>query len=297
MLLRSVVGALVLLLSFQLALNFWQPEADQTLTYSQGNTIRAQRTIYGAGGQSVVFLGSSLTVTLQRYLEQPGVCCLALAGMGVSDGLIILERLKLKPALLLVEIGRLQRKPNRVFLAELLNPPMFELRKYCTAFRHGYQPANLFVPRMERLFKPVAQPEAVDAPRPRRRNPVPSDVEVSRTLDDQRHEVDEAIQNLSDYKEPLDRLRRNGVRVVFYEVPEYRIFTDSEHARRLREAIRQMYPEPAYGWIPIDTGDDYYTYDDQHLCDDDAYAYARYLLHQVRLRGGVEVKALPAYSE
>jgi hypothetical protein len=281
---KSILGALLLLIAYEANLRLWPPRGNQTLTYSQGNLIRAQRQIYGAHSGKVMFLGSSLTVTLEPYLQRGNASCLALAGMGVRDGLRILEHMHSRPPLLMIEINRLQRQPNQEFLQSLLASPFFEMRGASRALRHEYQPANLFVPWLEQTFQ--LAPRELDpdpSPRPRRRLP-PQLNNLSRTLEQHQREIEDGLRDLPGWSPSLQELRGQGVPIAFYEIPEVAAHTQSSAAEQLRQQLRGTFPSPLFGWVPLDRSDSYYTYDGQHLCDDDAYAYARYLLGQIEGR-------------
>lgn len=283
---KSFLTAFLLFAAYQVLLWVVQPVGNHTLRglqgmiFADGNIIRAERYLYGTQQDSPVLLGSSLTQVLESSLPEPDIFSLAMPGMGVYDGLAVLERARSHPRLVLVEINMLQREPNKELLAEILSPELSWLRRYCSAARQEYQPANLFVPRLEAATRGswVKPPERFTA------QPLASDHHHQPGSDHGRidaveEDVDDAIRLLPELEA---RLKRIGSPVAFYQLPEYPEVTRSPALRRLREEIEKRFGEPVYMFPDTD----YCTSDGAHLIFGDAFACSYYLKEYVHRRCG-----------
>lgn len=283
---KSLSVAFGLLLTYQAWLNWARPRGTETLTFSQGNFVRAQRFVHERRNYQILFCGSSLTFACERFMvreDSDEIGCLALVALGARDGLEMIERTGKRPRLLLLEINHFDRAPNRVFLEELLRPGVYHLRGTFSALRHGYQPGNLLIPWLQRGCRPEPAPVPQE-PLPRAPEDEIPPTEPSRRSPAEVEEVFRAgIRELPGLYQRTEKLRAAGVRIGFYEIPEHPDVRGSAAMQKLRDAVSAQFPEADYGALIRDTQNVYYT-DSEHLRDRDGRAFAYFLLQQARAR-------------
>lgn len=285
---KALIMAILLLLGYEAWLKWAQPFGGETLTFSQGNFIRAQQFVHGFKNHKVLYCGSSLSWPMTAYLTQQDpkeVCCLGFVGFGARDGLEIVERSGARPGLIMLEMNHLERRPEKAFHKDLFNPLLHFARNHFSALRHGFQPATMLVVGHERGFKVDTAPNPQEA-RPRLpEDPIPEPVEAHREPAEVEKTSQEIVEALTDVRTQVERLESRGIVFGFYEVPEHPDVTASPALQRVRDALKEAFPEREYGALVRDPVTKYYICGDgEHLQQEDAGAFAYFLLEEARLR-------------
>lgn len=279
MIVRSVLVAAVAFLLWSITIGFLPEDLGWEQPIWNENLSLGQDFLYtdSPGANDIVVLGSSLSALLPLdTLAGRRVYRLSLSGMGVQDGLRILESLPEAPALVLVETNLIVKPPNEDFGNALLSPASRELKRYLPAMRQRNQPVTVLMgslfylkngPPAERL--PVVLPE-----RP-----------INEFMLDRRREeyavvipAEKLEENLRSLHGRLDRLAASGdSRIALFEMPVHPDLCLSPRAEGLREGLREVFSgSSALLLLEPDCGT-YRTTDGHHLNPSSAAAYSRRL--------------------
>lgn len=283
---KSFATTVILLSLYQAWLWWAQPIGETTLRgrhnmiYVDGNIIRAQRFIHGRHDQPIVFVGTSLTATLEPYLSDPDVACLGMPGMGAMDGLMVIEGSGAHPQLVMIEVNHLQRGPSEELHEEVMQPGLFWLHDRFSATLHEYQPANLLVPRLDAARRGERfLPRPVLAAHPLSAGHFHHPGDNRGRYDWLGLDVENSIERLPEVYQLAKRL---NVPLGLYLLPEHRDVNRAPEIKRLCEAAEKCFQQP----VVMCPDDQMCTSDGQHLAEEDASACAYTLLQYARKRVG-----------
>lgn len=281
---RSFATTVILLSLYQAWLWWAQPIGEHTLRglhnmiFADGNIIRAQRYIHGRHDQPIVFVGTSLTATLEPYLSDPDVACLGMPGMSAVDGLLVIERSGAHPQLVMIEVNLLHREPSKDLHDEVMQPGFFWLHQRFSATLHEYQPANLLVPRLDAARRgELLQPRPVLPAHPLTAGHIHQPSYTRGRYDMLQHDVERSIAKLPEVYQLAQRLK---VPLGLYLLPEHRDINRAPALKQLCEAAEKCFQQP----VVICPDDQMCTADGQHLAEEDASACAYLLLQYARKR-------------
>ena len=281
---KSFATAGLLLVLYQVWLWWAQPIGEHTLRglhnmiFADGNIIRAQRYIHGRHDQPIVFVGSSLTATLEPYLSDPDTACLGMPGMSAMDGLLVIERSGAHPKLVMIEANLLQRNPSKDLLDEVMQPGFFWLHDHFSATLHEFQPANLLVPRLDAARRGERlQPRPVIAAHPLPEGHTHQQNDNKGRYDGLNIDVEDSIAHLPEVFRLAQRLRAP---IGLYLLPEHQDVNRSPEMARLRQAVEDCFQLP----VLVHPDQQMCTIDGQHLAEEDACACADFLLQYARKR-------------
>lgn len=248
------------------------------------NTSLGQDFLYGdpLGEEDIVVLGSSLSALLPLdSITGRRVRRLALSGMGVRDGLAILESMAKGPAMVLIETNLITKAPNDEFSKALLSPVPRELGRYFPAMRQRNQPVTVLMGGLFYLKN--------GAPADRRPVIVPERPINQFMLDQRRAEyaevipADELSLSLQSLRLRLERLAsRTGTKVVLFEMPVHPDLCESDRAEGIRKEIGKVFAEDDFSLFLAPDCTVYRTSDGHHLTQASAMQYARFLDGRVR---------------
>src|SRR5690606_41372033 len=143
------ITALVLLLLHALVVYLYPISSTQYAL--QGNTIKAQQFIYG-GAQENIIIGSSLSNRLVMDSLQ-GMSNLSFSGMGIFDGLSILNHSDVTPRIVFIETNIMSRGENEHFTSYVNSPLLSPVKEAIPSLRDEYQPIGRLGPLIISTFK------------------------------------------------------------------------------------------------------------------------------------------------
>lgn len=156
---KSLITALVLLLLHALVVYLYPISSTQYAL--QGNTIKAQQFIYG-GAQENIIIGSSLSNRLVMDSLQ-GMSNLSFSGMGIFDGLSILNHSDVTPRIVFIETNIMSRGENEHFTSYVNSPILSPVKEAIPSLRDEYQPIGMLGQLIISTFKKdMAGQEVID---------------------------------------------------------------------------------------------------------------------------------------
>ncbi|MCW6052140.1 hypothetical protein K4039_19090 [Lyngbya sp. CCAP 1446/10] len=262
----------------------------------QSNTIKAQRYIYNQKSDlEMVLVGSSITARINPEYISPHAVSLAMLGMSSQTGLQIIEREKVKPKLLLVELSETilkgeKYKPSQDFIENIYQPLFYWIRLHFPMFRQEYQPVNSIVQSLIKagtkekkvLFRFLEEADSTQ-------KSIDSELIeklIQQQIQAKKYPMSQGVKNAiteeSEYiKNKIHKLKNVGVRVVLMDVPNEQRVKDTILEKQLRELFRDLFPENIYEWLPEPPSREWKTNDGIHLVTSSAKEYANFLRTQL----------------
>jgi hypothetical protein len=261
----------------------------------QSNTIKAQRYIYNQkSDREIVLVGSSITARLDPEYISPQAVSLALLGMSSPTGLQIIEREKVKPKLLLVELSETilkgeNYKVSQDFIGNLYQPLFYFIRLQFPMFRQEYQPLLSII---QSLIKATTKENKIsfrfleEARSTQQIDPELIEKLIQQQIQAKKNTMSEGVKNAiteeSEYiKTKITQLKNAGVRVVLMDVPNEQRVKDTIMEKQLRELFRDIFPENIYEWLPEPPSREWKTNDGIHLVKSSAKEYANFVRAQL----------------
>ncbi len=259
---------------------------------SQSNTIKAQRYIYNhQSDRKMVLVGSSITARINPEYISSHAVSLAMVGMSPQTGLEIVEREKVKPHLLLIELNNTIQKTRKGklttdFVENLYHPFFYFIRLYFPIFRQEYQPVSTLVQFLIKAFtnedrvlfrfleegksqKRLLYPELIE-------KLIIQEIQAgSYPISKQAQKV---IEEESEYiKTQIKKFKNEGVRVILMDIPREKRVQDTIREKQVRELFRELFPKDIYEWMPEPPSREWKTNDGVHLVTSSAKEYASFL--------------------
>jgi len=254
-----------------------------------GNIIAAEEIIYKSNTPHTVVVGSSLAARLNSEMFSGDVFMLSFSGKSVFDGLSILEKSKLAPRVLLVEINVLTRPRDDSFIDPLFQQPFYTLKRYLPALRERNRPLTDLkraILETRRLLFKRNKKENTDSPKKssvRLGKEVDSSYKTpmfDRMLEMQvisqksipdKHTTEDIMKEL---KLRVDVLMSRGSKVVLFEMPTHPSLCNSPQTIHMRAAINDTFTNNQYLILPPPNCSDFSTTDGIHLPLPEAKRYA-----------------------
>ncbi|MCC3406164.1 MAG: hypothetical protein JGK17_11340 [Microcoleus sp. PH2017_10_PVI_O_A] len=262
----------------------------------QSNTIKAQRYIYHQKSErEIVLVGSSITARLDPEYISPQAVSLALLGMSSPTGLQIIEREKVKPKILLVELSETilkgeKYKASQDFIGNLYQPLFYFIRLQFPMFRQEYQPLSSII---QSSIKAVTNEKKVSFRFLEEANSTQKQIDpglieklIRQQIQTKKNPISEGVKNAiieeSEYiKTKITQLKNAGVRVILMDVPNEQRVKDTIVEKQLRELLRDIFPENIYEWLPEPPSREWKTNDGIHLVTSSAKEYANFVRTQL----------------
>lgn len=259
---------------------------------SQSNTIKAQRYIYNhQSDRKMVLVGSSITARINPEYISSHAVSLAMVGMSTQTGLEIVEREKVKPHLLLIELNNTIQKTRKGklttdFLENVYHPFFYFIRLYFPIFRQEYQPVSTLVQFLIKAFTTEDQVlfRFLEEGKSKKRLLYPELIEKliiqqiqagSYPISEQAKKV---IEEESEYiKTQIKKFKNEGVRVIIMDIPREKRVQDTIMEKQVRELFRELFPKDIYEWMPEPPSREWKTNDGVHLVTSSAKEYASFL--------------------
>jgi hypothetical protein len=257
---------------------------------SSENIIAAEEIIYKSNTPHTVVVGSSLAARLTSEMFSGDVFNLSFRGKSVFDGLSILEKSKLVPRVLLVEINVLTRPRDDSFIDPLFQQPFYTLKRYLPALRERNRPLTdlkrVILETRRLLLKRNKEEENTDSPK---KSSVRLDKEVDssnknplfdrmlemavisqKSIPD-KHTTEDIMEEL---KLRVDVLMSRGSKVVLFEMPMHPLLCNSPQTIHMRAAVHDTFTNDQYLILPPPNCSDFSTTDGSHLPLPEAKRYA-----------------------
>ena len=256
----------------------------EPLNQNHGNIIAEQEFLFDKSGTADrLIVGSSLAYRMRNSMLPDNYWNLSRAGGSPFQGLQLIEQAGSKPNLVLIEINVLDRE------------------------HHGgateVNPVDMFVKRAlpitQKKYQPVAYAlnlgyQFLQADRFRQSGPVGGRaMEAMERLQLQLYSVDLTedagfVATLNQLEKVASRLRKDNVRVVFFEMPVSPRLADLARARSIRQMVRKRFPEPEYRHLDLPDCGNFQTTDGVHLDVESAQRMFEYLDRQFQLTQSVD---------
>jgi hypothetical protein len=273
---KSIAAALVMIGMYHLALPHLSHKFYQILGQQRSNYLRAQRYVYDVPRETKVIVGSSMSETLNDEALGSGYFKLTLAGGSIFTSLDIVHRSGKKPPLVLIETNVLGRDSDKELLHDLFSPGLYELRRHSAIFREEGRPANFVGGIAEACVRRTCE---ITAGILYGKKPQNAWARVE-NLPPELHEKLLRIEREGwDFKPPpemqkkqtdqlgeyVDKLTRDGVLCVLFEMPLDSSLSNLNSPRLWRQAMNERFPREKYHWITFDRSRNYETRDGIHL--------------------------------
>ena len=243
----------------------------------------------------MVLVGSSISARLNPDDISDRAVSLAMLGMSSQTGLEIVEKQKIKPNLLLIELNdtiqkRRSDKLNTEFIRNLYHPIFYWIRFHLPIFRQEYQPVSTIV---KPLIKALTNEDKVLFRFLEEENSTnkPIDAELIENLIQQQiqtkdYPVSEGSRKViaEEYeymKTQIKKFKNEGVRVILMDIPNEKRVKETIMEKQLRELFRELFPKDIYEWIPEPPSRDWKTNDGIHLVTSSAKEYGNFLRTQI----------------
>jgi hypothetical protein len=262
----------------------------------QSNTIKAQRYIYNPKSErEMVLVGSSITARIDPEYISPHAVSLAMLGMSSQIGLEIVEREKVKPSLLLIELSDTilkgkSFKPHQEFIKNLYHPIFYLIRLYIPMFRAEYQPVSNLAQFLIKIvtndrkvsFRFLEQGNSTERPTSSAVIENLIQQQIQAKINPISEGVKRAIfEETKDVKIKIQKFKNEGVRVILMNIPNEKRIEDTIGDKQLRELFRELFPKDVYEWMPEPPSGEWKTNDGIHLVTSSAKEYANFLRTQL----------------
>jgi len=251
----------------------------------QENTVKAQTFIYDENAQNVI-VGSSLSNRLIMD-SLPEFYNLSFAGLSVFDGLYLMSFHEKKPKNIFIEMNVIQRVEDENFLTYVNSPILGPLKKQVPSLRDGYQPVGILGENLIRSIK--GESNQNDLQQNKAEGGQTDNSVFNRLLDHEIKQYSETLdkefmtERFEQLKTALDKLKANGINILFFEMPVNAKLCDLPRPRIIREFFLTYFPANEYQYITIPDCHDYKTTDGVHLAGEEALKYTKYFKDQAKV--------------
>jgi hypothetical protein len=273
-----------------IAPNWW----NATQNTEQENIVKAQSFIYDQKTTpNYVIVGSSLS---ERIVQDslPGVFNLAFGGLSIYDGLSLLTHKKALPKVVLIEMNLVFRKENKNFTSSLFSPLTYYPKMKIKALRDEKEPIavcgkiimnSIYAAKnyiRETTFSKKkniinAKPVIIGSSK------ILSNKMIRETYISFFHlpKNEEVTYNFTELKKYTDQLKKENVKLIFFEMPIDRHLENLPLTVFIRKQFYTNFPKSEYQYIPLPSWDYIDTFDGQHLSEQAAIRYTKYLRDQL----------------
>jgi hypothetical protein len=294
--LRSFVATFFFLSIYQVLIITHFVKPSNGMHQWQNNLIRLQRYAYqDFSNLNLVIVGSSIANNLPASDIGSSVINLAMSGGCAQTGIESVARKSSKPTILLIEVNEtINRKVDEQVIHSIYNPFVYNLRLYIPMLREEYQPVSTLSPKFFSLVNKLMNLARL-VNKPKTSLPVISennrDNKLSNTLINQAvekyttplSETEKTLfkQEAEQIKLQISKLKKDGVRVVLFDVPRDPRLQATVQGKQLKALVKEMFPVSNYEWLPEPAPRDWITYDGVHLVTSEAKDYTVFLKNQL----------------
>lgn len=280
---KTLIVAAALVTVYALVIPRVVPKWNSWQSQQQSNTILAQRFLYDDVAYDAVIVGSSLSNRLDRDTLPASIANLGFGGLGITDGLHIVERRGYAPPVVAIEMNVAFKQPDNGFHTSVLSPVFYWMRKCVAATRDEYQPIGILKgwasARSEAKKKAFGKAPLTVAEH---------DAIFDKMLELQREQRGKAPDPealdmvMKEVKRVTDELEKKGARIMLFEMPIHPDLVGMAEPVAIRAAFSKYFPQGRYHWIPSPYAHGFNTTDGLHLDEESAARYTAYLRDALR---------------
>lgn len=282
----------------------------------QSNLIEGENYLYSESpSPRLILVGSSTVHRIKASYIGSQVTNLAMNGGSAQTGIEIILRSHRVPPIVLVELDEtLTRKIDPVVIDALFGYCSEPIHRLLPGTRQIYQPAAITVMFSEKLYGHLYYHDYLGRgihyllKGKSKKNETSNQasetgskllkVNSATAIEDLKKQLI-AIQleghlhlmkgktltafenDVIDLRQQVDKLRKQGSRVILFRVPGEQTIRDTPAERQSEEVIHRLFPNSTYEWLPPPKRTDWQTTDGVHLNDSEARLYGVYLNTQI----------------
>jgi hypothetical protein len=286
---KTLVASVFLLTVFCISAQWLIPTVQVSQHQWQENLIKAQNFIYTSSDTSQrVIIGSSLA----HRIDIDGYYNLSFSGLSIFDGLRIISHVPHPPRKVFIETNMILRREDEQFTGQLINPLLYQLKKYVPALRDGKQPVSLVVDGCYQVLKQLKNKGKVVAP-----EAVPINLGLFKSMLGYQINAysktpgsNELTYAITQLKQFVGALEAKGVEVVFFEMPVNEKLCKLPVSECVRRVFYENFSPTKYAYIVQPGCADYHTTDGVHLSPIEAVRYETYFKSAVMSMNTVAVR-------
>lgn len=281
-----LISFLILFLAYSLFVRLI-PNRQFSQTLWQENTIRAERYLYDPKiNCEDVIVGSSMSFRLIMD-SLPGFCNLSFSGLTIFDGLDVVKRKRDFPQRVFVEMNVLFKEKSEDLHNSVIASIPYHLKKWEPSLRNDKQPLTILgsgiISMRIRIFGPTQQPVGGRSAALKDDDPLfQRMLSFHHSYYDLKPALEEEERKMNELKKAIEELKRNGVEIIFYELPIHPSLMQQEMPKAIRKAFARYFPPEEYTYIPLppDTSA-YHTTDGMHFTVNEAHRYSGYMRRSI----------------
>lgn len=285
---KFLISFLVFFLGYSLFVRLI-PGRQFSQTLWQENTIKAERYLYDPTIQcDDVIVGSSMSFRLIMD-SLPGFCNLSFSGLTIFDGIDVVKRKRVFPKRLFIEMNVLFKEKSEDLHNSVIASIPYHLKKWEPSLRNDKQPLTIvgsgLVSMRIRLFGPTRQPGGGRVTALNDDDPLfQRMLSFHHSYYDLKPAPEEEERKMNELKIAIEELKKNGVEILFYELPVHSSLIQQEMPKAIRKTFASYFPPEEYVYIPLppDTSA-YHTTDGMHFTVDEAHRYSGYMRRSIDL--------------
>jgi len=246
--------------------------SSEGINIPETNHVKVEKYVYNDSKLKLVLVGSSRTAQIVPEDIDSGVANLGMRGISSGTGLGLVQRTKLKPSILLVEINDTIGIPiDTQLLDSVFNPFYYYIRLYFPMFRTEYKPVSVFIQAIRNfsekqniLTKDEMQKERLIDTKSAKENIIKTMIaQEEHPLSEKSKR--ELILQAEVLKSQIAEIEKLGIRVVLYDVPGDRRVDNTMQRRQQREILKNFFTANTFEWLPEPPVKDWITTDGVHL--------------------------------
>lgn len=262
----------------------------------QNNLILAQKFLYNHNDNNIenMIIGTSLSMRLKMD-ELQSFTNLSFGGISIFTGLHLVNKIKMPPKRVFIEINVIDRLEDKHFLSLLYSPVLYPFKKHFRYIREDRQPMVTlgFLVRetiTKTAFKNISLLKKVLAKKKALKKIPTTNPKNTRTFYDISMEFqkklylnvpsDKIFKELVSY---VHNLEEKKVEVVFFEMPVDPILCNMPKAIGIRKKMQKYFPVKNYSYITMPDCKNFKTSDGLHLPSEEALRYTNYFKKNVGL--------------
>lgn len=242
----------------------------------QENKIKAQKFLYEENTFQNVIIGTSLSSRLIMD-SLPNTYNLALGGLGIFDGLSVLEHKSKLPENIFIEINFVLKPENEDFTSSVFSTVMFYPRKYIFSLREDKQPIAVLGQIPFLLKNRYRSPEKVKE----KDNPIFEELLKDEIVEfSQKPEKDDLAKAFNKLRHHIKTLENRGAHIIFFEMPVNEKLETLPFAKDVRESFYYYFSPSTYEFTQLPRTIFFHTTDGLHLKESELVVYTKYFKSQ-----------------
>jgi len=262
--------------------------SSEGINIPETNHVKVEKYVYNNSKFKWVLVGSSRTAQIVPEDIGSEVANLGMRGIASGTGLEIVQRTKLKPSILLVEINETIGRPKDTDLIDsVFNPFYYYARLYFPMFRTEYKPVSVFIQAIRNFaekqnimtIEQLQKQRLIDTKSAKENN-------IKTTIAQEKQPLSEKskrdlILQAEVLKSQIAEIEKSGIRVVLYDVPGDRRVDNTMQRRQQRDILRNFFTADTFEWLPEPPVKDWITTDGVHLIHTEAKELATFIREQL----------------